>query len=377
MYVTNSSISMSSARRYASGTKSSVAVGRNSLSAGSLISGFSSDYTLKGRSLAENRVFQYDGSDEKKDSFGDALSKRWENAEVGKTEPVSASERFSSLFRLRMQCVNYLLDLLFGRNNRILRGSDTYFEDGTGAGNSIGAGNASGAGGVSGQGDAVGNAGSINLSYTYTESEDTSFSTTGKVVTSDGRSIDFNIELTMSRRFMEESSAVINFEEPRLTDPLVINLDAPATAFSDQKFFFDLDGDGHEEYISKLGSGSGFLALDKDGNGHIDNGRELFGTSSGNGFYDLSAYDEDGNGWIDEADEIFDKLLIWSFDENGNEVLTGLGKAGVGAIYLGSSDTAFSVKDMSNNTNALIRSTGMFLYENGGAGTVQQVDIAG
>ena len=377
MYVTNSSISMSSARRYASGTKSSVTVGRNSLSAGSLISGLSSDYTLKGRSLAENRVFQYDGSDEKKDSFGDALSKRWENAEVGKTEPVSASERFSSLFRLRMQCVNYLLDLLFGRNNRILRGSDTYFEDGTGAGNSIGAGNASGAGGVSGQGDAVGNAGSINLSYTYTESEDTSFSTTGKVVTSDGRSIDFNIELTMSRRFMEESSAVINFEEPRLTDPLVINLDAPATAFSDQKFFFDLDGDGHEEYISKLGSGSGFLALDKDGNGHIDNGRELFGTSSGNGFYDLSAYDEDGNGWIDEADEIFDKLLIWSFDENGNEVLTGLGKAGVGAIYLGSSDTAFSVKDMSNNTNALIRSTGMFLYENGGAGTVQQVDIAG
>ena len=58
MYVTNSSISMSSARRYASGTKSSVTVGRNSLSAGSLISGLSSDYTLKGRSLAENRVFQ-------------------------------------------------------------------------------------------------------------------------------------------------------------------------------------------------------------------------------------------------------------------------------------------------------------------------------
>ena len=139
MYVTNSSISMSSARRYASGTKSSVTVGRNSLSAGSLISGLSSDYTLKGRSLAENRVFQYDGSDEKKDSFGDALSKRWENAEVGKTEPVSASERFSSLFRLRMQCVNYLLDLLFGRNNRILRGSDTSFADGTGAGNSTGA----------------------------------------------------------------------------------------------------------------------------------------------------------------------------------------------------------------------------------------------
>ena len=53
-----------------------------------------------------------------------------------------------------------------------------------------------------------------------------------------------------------------------------------------------------------LGKGSGFLALDKDGNGKIDDGNELFGTKSSDGFGDLREYDSDGSGWIDENDEI-------------------------------------------------------------------------
>ena len=63
-------------------------------------------------------------------------------------------------------------------------------------------------------------------------------------------------------------------------------------------------------------------------------------------------------------------------DASGKSTLIGLGKAGVGAIYLGSSDTEFSLNDIHNNTNAVIRKTGMFLYENGMAGTVQQLDLA-
>ncbi len=121
---------------------------------------------------------------------------------------------------------------------------------------------------------------------------------------------------------------------------------------------------------------SGFLALDKNGDGKINDGSELFGATSGNGFADLAQYDSDGNGWIDEADEIFDKLLIWSKDENGNDQLVGLGKAGVGAIYLGAQDTQFSMNSQQNQMNALIRQTGMFMYENGGVGTIQQIDFA-
>ena len=181
----------------------------------------------------------------------------------------------------------------------------------------------------------------------------------------------------MSRSFYEEVSASVDFGALDLTDPLVINLDCDVASVSDQKFYFDLDGDGHEEEISRLGAGSGFLALDKNGDGKINDGSELFGTASGNGFADLAKYDQDGNGWIDEADEIFDKLLIWQKDENGNDVLRGLGQAGVGAIYLGNVKSDFSLNSAQDNqTNAQIRQSGMFLYENGNAGTIQQVDFA-
>ena len=91
---------------------------------------------------------------------------------------------------------------------------------------------------------------------------------------------------------------------------------------------------------------------------------------------ELSVYDSDGNGWIDEADPIFDKLKIWSKDEAGNDVLVGLGVRGVGAIYLGSVPTGFAIKDNENVTQGIIRSTGVFLREDGSAGTVQQVDLA-
>ncbi len=211
----------------------------------------------------------------------------------------------------------------------------------------------------------------------YFESEQTDFATQGKVVTASGKEINFNVEVSMSRSFYEETASFLDLSMVRLTDPLVINLDTETASVSDQKFYFDLDADGHAEQISRLNAGSGFLALDKNGDGVINDGSELFGTASGNGFADLAQYDQDGNGWIDEADEIFDKLLIWQKDENGKDVLRGLGAAGVGAIYLGNVNTEFSLNSQTDNkTNAIVRQTGMFLYENGTAGTMQQIDLA-
>ena len=136
------------------------------------------------------------------------------------------------------------------------------------------------------------------------------------------------------------------------------------------------NADGEKEYISMLDSASGYLALDKNEDGVINDGNELFGTQSGNGFYDLLQYDTDGNGWIDEADEIFQKLKIWQMTEDGTSSLIDLKEAGVGAIYLGYEDTKFSLNNAQNKTNAIIQKTGLFLYENGYTGTIQQMDLA-
>lgn len=259
-----------------------------------------------------------------------------------------------AMHQIRSQSIGYMLHQMFWRGSQQLDPLSALFND---------------------------YSGSSFLSFghqtSYFESEKTSFATEGKVVTASGKEISFNVKVSMSRSFYEQTSTVIDMSAVKLTDPLVINLDTDAVSVSDQKFYFDLDADGHQEQISRLNAGSGFLALDKNGDGIINDGSELFGTTSGNGFADLAQYDQDGNGWIDEADEIFDKLLIWQKDENGNDVLRGLGAAGVGAIYLGNVNTEFSLNSQADNkTNAVVRQTGMFLYENGNAGTVQQIDLA-
>lgn len=208
-----------------------------------------------------------------------------------------------------------------------------------------------------------------------TETESTTFASTGIVKTADGRSIDFNVEVSMSRAYMEKCN-MLEVQEYIKTDPLMINLDTNIGSVSDQKFFFDLDSDGKEEEISFAGKGSGFLALDKNGDGKINDGSELFGTKSGDGFKDLAKYDEDGNGWIDENDSIYSQLKVWTKDENGNDRLIDLKDADVGAIYLRNADTQFSLKDDENKLNAEIKKTGIYLKESTGAvGTLNHVDL--
>lgn len=211
----------------------------------------------------------------------------------------------------------------------------------------------------------------------YREEEVVSFASQGKVTTTDGREISFSLEVGMSRTFEQYYREEFDMQEfQRLYDPLVINFDASTVTLSDQKFFFDLDTDGQKEEISELGTGSGYLALDKNRDGRINDGSELFGPQSGNGFADLEVYDEDGNGWIDEADSIWNKLKVWCRDEQGQDKLYTLAQKGVGAICLTNADTDFALKNETNLTNGFIRSTGIFLYENGNVGTLQHLDLA-
>ena len=217
----------------------------------------------------------------------------------------------------------------------------------------------------------------ITLAHnSYSETEETGFHASGRACTEDGRTIEFNINILMSRNYMEYMNVSIPTMVDALCDPLVVNIGSDTVDVRDQTFKFDLDADGKEDEISMLGKGSGFLALDKDGNGKIDDGNELFGTKSGDGFGDLREYDSDGNGWIDENDEIFSKLKVWCKDENGKDILMDLKDADIGAIYLGAQMTEFSLGGADGYRDGVIRSTGVFLRESTGAGTIQHVDLS-
>ncbi|MBR1816436.1 MAG: hypothetical protein IJ763_07020 [Lachnospiraceae bacterium] len=209
----------------------------------------------------------------------------------------------------------------------------------------------------------------------YEEHETTNFSAYGQARTEDGRTIDFNVDLVMSRSYMEYMEYNIPMLENALLDPLVVNVSSATADISDQTFMFDLDGDETEEEINMLGKGSGFLALDLNEDGIINDGNELFGTKTGDAFGDLRKYDSDGNGWIDENDEIFSKLKVWCKDANGNDILMDLKEANIGAIFLGEQSTEYTMNGSDGGRNGIIRSTGFFLRENGSVGTVQHVDM--
>lgn len=219
----------------------------------------------------------------------------------------------------------------------------------------------------------------------FSEKETTSFSANGIINTADGKQIQFQCDLTMQRRFSvvankSEMIAANTDNAKNLFDPLVINFEGNAAELRNSTFAFDLNADGKAENIHELNSGSAFLVLDKNGDGKINNGNEMFGTQSGDGFADLAAYDEDGNGWIDENDSVYNLLGVWSNHTYGGQIRS-LKQAGIGAIYLENVNTEFSIKEQkSNELQGQIRKTGIFVNEkdpqNISVGTIQHVDLA-
>lgn len=167
---------------------------------------------------------------------------------------------------------------------------------------------------------------------------------------------------------------------------------------------FDLDGDGLETsgpgdagavYFDVLGNGTatltgwvkpddGFLALDRNGNGRIDSGKELFGDATPlafggqalDGFDALSQEDTNNDGWVDARDTRFAQLKIWR-DLNQDGVsdpgeLTGLSELGIEAIRV----TNVGNRQELDNGNR-VADLGTFRYTDGRTGTAGVVgDLA-
>lgn len=214
----------------------------------------------------------------------------------------------------------------------------------------------------------------------YRETETLQFGASGSVETADHRKITFDTQFDLARDHRTEHTVKLksdNINQIRPIDPLVINFQGEPAIFSDTRFGFDLNSDGKNEEIACLAEGSGFLALDRNDNCRIDNGTELFGPTSANGFAELKAYDQDQNGWIDESDPVFDELRIWEKDTAGKDCLETLEQKGIGAICLQNVAAEFGYKNDEDDLLGQSRRAGIFLREDGTAGTIQQIDLVG
>lgn len=141
---------------------------------------------------------------------------------------------------------------------------------------------------------------------------------------------------------------------PELCTPIVLDLEGDGFRFTglDEPVGFDLDADGELEILgwSEGPGNEAFLVLDRNGNGRIDDGTELFGgvtpqPASGepNGFKALSVFDQPdqggtGDGWLAADDAVYPLLRLW-LDRNHDgvsqpEELSDLATWGVAGIEL-------------------------------------------
>ncbi|MHA4871270.1 SdrD B-like domain-containing protein [Duganella sp. PWIR1] len=137
--------------------------------------------------------------------------------------------------------------------------------------------------------------------------------------------------------------------------PIAIDLNGDGIhtiARDDMTGSFDLLGTGKAIQSGWLSKGDGFLAIDSNGNGSIDDISELFGgASKGSGFAKLASYDSNGDGVVNASDAQFSSLRIWQ-DANSNGKtdageLISLAQAGVVSLNVGYTELPFL--DENNN----------------------------
>ena len=174
---------------------------------------------------------------------------------------------------------------------------------------------------------------------------------------------------------------------PAPRDPLVIDLGEYGIELTsiENGVHFDLDNNGFAEQTSWIGTEDGFLALDRNNNGTIDNGSELFGDQvmlkngdiSSSGFEALAEFDENDDGIIDSNDSVFFNLWVW-IDENHNGISESgefktLPEQGIVSVGLDYSET--NITD--DETGTLIAETAsVILADKNADGTDKITDIS-
>ncbi len=205
---------------------------------------------------------------------------------------------------------------------------------------------------------------SISISAEAEQTSRTSFSVENTGV---GQAVNSVINRREQASLSVSMSSETGAENVQKKDPLALDLNGNGlqTTGVEKGVLFDVDGDGSKEQTSIITGGDAFLAYDKNGNGVIDNGKELFGDSNGyqHGFAELASYDDNQDGKIDASDSIFNQLKLLTYNQNGEQELVALNKTNIASINVNYSDHNQSI-----NQYDTIAQLGQFEYKNGQKG---------
>ncbi|MCK5189826.1 MAG: hypothetical protein KAR12_07195, partial [Methylococcales bacterium] len=170
-------------------------------------------------------------------------------------------------------------------------------------------------------------------------------------------------------------------------EPLALDLDGDgveSTALGNwDGVLFDHDNDGRKEGTGWVSGDDGILALDRNGNGIIDSGRELFGDNTllktgefaENGLAALADLDENHDGQIDINDSNYANLRIWQ-DKNQDGISQSYELKTLEQLGIASISTSGETSSASQNGN-LITHTSTFTYTDGRIGKSVDLDFAG
>ncbi|MBK1837418.1 hypothetical protein JHL17_08320 [Azospirillum sp. YIM B02556] len=152
------------------------------------------------------------------------------------------------------------------------------------------------------------------------------------------------------------------------SDPIVLDMTGNGLALRplSDGIHFDVTGDGVADATGWIGSGNALLVQDSNGNGRIDDARELVSERFGTGFNSsldaLASLDRNHDGHLDATDEGFATLKVWQ-DANGDgisqaEELRGLSEAGIRSIA-----TTSTASDASLAGNRILGTTSMTMAD--------------
>ncbi len=213
----------------------------------------------------------------------------------------------------------------------------------------------------------------IDVEEVWERHERQRFQVHASLKTEDGRELQVDLDV-LQRRFERSRRSWQLRVGDVMQDPLVLDFFEPGIQVADDRLSVDLDLDGTPDTLHHLGSRSPYLVDDRDGDGSVTDGSELFGPQSGNGYAELRALDTDGNGFVDSADPAWDRLHVW-MHRDGTSELMALSDRGVGALYVGDVEAPFRLVDATGERKAQQQAMSFWIGEDGTAGTTRRVDV--